>query len=177
MGLCRTRSSRWIPPWSRRFWAASRTRCLQRAAPGRSASSLKDHAGREVKHLGDGIMASFASIAQALDCAISIQKALASFNGATPRLRCICGSVSAQVNRFKTITICLERQCNWRPVCVPRLNRIKFWRPKTSSGTMRAIGRYWPSHSPRPQRSILALLCMSPRLVPRLRLQRSPPAF
>jgi class 3 adenylate cyclase len=41
---------------------------------------LKDHAGREVKHLGDGIMASFASIPQALDCAISIQKALASFN-------------------------------------------------------------------------------------------------
>jgi class 3 adenylate cyclase len=68
-----------IPPWSRRFWAASPGPvAFKEAAPGRSASSLKDHAGREVKH-GDG-MASFASIAQALDCATSIQKALAPFN-------------------------------------------------------------------------------------------------
>lgn len=43
-------------------------------------NALREHEGREVKHLGDGIMASFASIAQALDCAISIQKTLASFN-------------------------------------------------------------------------------------------------
>jgi class 3 adenylate cyclase len=43
-------------------------------------NALREYSGREVKHLGDGIMASFASIVQALDCAISIQKALASFN-------------------------------------------------------------------------------------------------
>ena len=43
-------------------------------------NALREHSGREVKHLGDGIMASFASIVQALDCAISIQKTLASFN-------------------------------------------------------------------------------------------------
>ncbi len=42
--------------------------------------ALREHAGREVKHLGDGIMASFASIDQCLECAIAIQRAFAGFN-------------------------------------------------------------------------------------------------
>ena len=32
--------------------------------------ALREYTGREVKHLGDGIMASFASIDQSLECAI-----------------------------------------------------------------------------------------------------------
>jgi class 3 adenylate cyclase len=43
-------------------------------------NALREHAGREVKHLGDGIMASFASIDQALECSIAIQRAFAAFN-------------------------------------------------------------------------------------------------
>src|SRR5687768_15088313 len=43
-------------------------------------NALRDHGGREVKHLGDGIMASFASIREAVDCAISIQRAFAAYN-------------------------------------------------------------------------------------------------
>ena len=39
--------------------------------------ALQEYTGREVKHLGDGIMASFASIDQSLECAIAIQKAFA----------------------------------------------------------------------------------------------------
>ena len=42
--------------------------------------ALREHTGREVKHLGDGIMASFASIDQSLECAISIQRAFAAYN-------------------------------------------------------------------------------------------------
>jgi class 3 adenylate cyclase len=42
--------------------------------------ALREHTGREVKHLGDGIMASFASIDQSLDCAIAIQRAFAAYN-------------------------------------------------------------------------------------------------
>jgi class 3 adenylate cyclase len=42
--------------------------------------ALRAHEGREVKHLGDGIMASFASIEQAVECAIAIQKAFAAYN-------------------------------------------------------------------------------------------------
>lgn len=43
-------------------------------------NALREHAGREIKHLGDGIMASFASIEHALEGAIAIQRAFASFN-------------------------------------------------------------------------------------------------
>jgi class 3 adenylate cyclase len=39
--------------------------------------ALKAHAGKEIKHTGDGIMASFASARGAVDCAIAIQRALA----------------------------------------------------------------------------------------------------
>lgn len=40
--------------------------------------------GREVKHTGDGIMASFASASRAIECAITIQRALAAHNEQTP---------------------------------------------------------------------------------------------
>jgi len=43
-------------------------------------NALRSHEGREVKHLGDGIMASFASIPQAIDCAIAIQKAFSDYS-------------------------------------------------------------------------------------------------
>lgn len=39
--------------------------------------ALKAHAGKEIKHTGDGIMASFASARGAVDCAVAIQRALA----------------------------------------------------------------------------------------------------
>jgi class 3 adenylate cyclase len=40
--------------------------------------------GREVKHTGDGIMASFVSAAGAVRCAIQIQRELAKHDGANP---------------------------------------------------------------------------------------------
>lgn len=43
-------------------------------------NSLKAHRGREVKHTGDGIMASFASVTDAVECAVAIQKAFAAYN-------------------------------------------------------------------------------------------------
>lgn len=39
-------------------------------------AALGEHNGREVKHTGDGIMASFASVVSAVECAIAIQSAL-----------------------------------------------------------------------------------------------------
>ncbi len=41
---------------------------------------LSDAGGREVKHTGDGIMASFASTAKAVDCAIAIQQGFERYN-------------------------------------------------------------------------------------------------
>jgi class 3 adenylate cyclase len=46
--------------------------------------ALKAQSGTEVKHTGDGIMASFASASRALECAIAIQRALAQHNESNP---------------------------------------------------------------------------------------------
>ena len=45
---------------------------------------LHVHGGREVKHTGDGIMASFASVARGVDCAIAIQQAFDEHNRNDP---------------------------------------------------------------------------------------------
>jgi class 3 adenylate cyclase len=42
--------------------------------------ALKAHGGSEIKHTGDGIMASFASASRALECAVDIQRTLAQHN-------------------------------------------------------------------------------------------------
>jgi class 3 adenylate cyclase len=46
--------------------------------------ALKAHSGSEIKHTGDGIMASFASASRALECAIAIQRALAQHSESNP---------------------------------------------------------------------------------------------
>ncbi len=46
--------------------------------------SLKTHDGSEIKHTGDGIMASFASPQRALESAITIQRAFANHNAGNP---------------------------------------------------------------------------------------------
>jgi class 3 adenylate cyclase len=47
-------------------------------------NSLNAHRGREVKHTGDGIMASFAEVPDAVECAIAIQKAFTAHNQKHP---------------------------------------------------------------------------------------------
>jgi class 3 adenylate cyclase len=42
---------------------------------------LKQHGGAEVKTMGDGFMASFASVTRAMDCAIALQRAFAAHEG------------------------------------------------------------------------------------------------
>jgi class 3 adenylate cyclase len=47
--------------------------------------ALKAHGGSEIKHTGDGIMASFPSASGALECAIAIQRAFEEYNAALLR--------------------------------------------------------------------------------------------
>ena len=47
-------------------------------------NALKDFDGREVKHTGDGLMASFISIKDAVRCAIAIQQAFMAYNESNP---------------------------------------------------------------------------------------------
>jgi len=42
--------------------------------------ALRQHGGTEIKHTGDGIMASFGSASGAIECAIAVQKAIAARN-------------------------------------------------------------------------------------------------
>ncbi len=46
--------------------------------------AIKTHDGNEVKHTGDGFMVSFCSVSRAVECAISIQRAVASYNNKEP---------------------------------------------------------------------------------------------
>ena len=47
-------------------------------------NALRDYRGNEVKHTGDGIMASFVSVSDGVECAIAIQKAFDVHNRANP---------------------------------------------------------------------------------------------
>jgi class 3 adenylate cyclase len=47
-------------------------------------NALRDFGGREVKHTGDGLMASFVTVSDAIQCAIAIQKAFAAYNESNP---------------------------------------------------------------------------------------------
>ena len=46
--------------------------------------ALKTHSGREIKHTGDGIMASLPSASLGVECAVAIQRALGQYNEANP---------------------------------------------------------------------------------------------
>ena len=43
-------------------------------------NALKAHEGREVKHTGDGIMASFTAASDAVECGVAIQRAFSEYN-------------------------------------------------------------------------------------------------
>lgn len=57
---------------------------LLRTHDGIVRDALASHAGREVKHTGDGFMAVFRSAAAAVECAIAVQRALAAHNQTHP---------------------------------------------------------------------------------------------
>ncbi|HXZ62316.1 MAG TPA: nickel-binding protein [Acidimicrobiales bacterium] len=48
-------------------------------------TAMRGRAGREVKHTGDGIMASFASVSSAVETAVDIQRCLRTRNATAPR--------------------------------------------------------------------------------------------
>lgn len=50
-------------------------------------AALASHGGREIKHTGDGIMASFVSAAAAIRCGIQVQKELQAYSASHPDLR------------------------------------------------------------------------------------------
>ena len=99
-------------------------------------NALRGHTGREVKHLGDGIMASFASIDNALQCAIAIQRAFATYNvqNSLEPLRLRIGlSVGEPVEEDG---IYLGGRCNWLPDSARTRNPIRSSQLKKWSRTL-----------------------------------------
>jgi adenylate cyclase len=47
-------------------------------------NALREYRGNEVKHTGDGIMASFVSLEDSVECAMAVQKAFADHNQRRP---------------------------------------------------------------------------------------------
>src|SRR6266542_7126339 len=83
--------------------------------------------GREVKHTGDGIMASFVSAAGAVRCAIQIQRELDKHAQANPErpLKVRVGAAAGEPS--SNITISLDRQSNWRAGYASVLLPSKSW--------------------------------------------------
>jgi adenylate cyclase len=46
---------------------------------------LRTSGGREIKHTGDGVMASFAAVSDAVTCAVSVQEAVVEHNRQSPK--------------------------------------------------------------------------------------------
>ena len=59
--------------------------------------TLKQHGGAEVKTMGDGFMASFGSVTNALDCAIALQRAFAAHTARTQERRDAPSDLSASM--------------------------------------------------------------------------------
>jgi class 3 adenylate cyclase/pimeloyl-ACP methyl ester carboxylesterase len=74
--------------------------------------ALRTQAGSEIKHTGDGIMASFASARGAVDCAIAIQRTLAEGDGVRVRIGMNAGEpVAEESDLFGTSVQLAARVC------------------------------------------------------------------
>jgi class 3 adenylate cyclase len=69
---------------------------LQRAHDRIVRDALRSAGGKEVKHTGDGIMATFASPSAAIGCAVAIQRALADRDDIAVRIGLAAGEVVAE---------------------------------------------------------------------------------
>lgn len=66
--------------------------------------ALREFGGREVKHTGDGILASFTYVSRAVDCAVAIQKSFRAAEGDGPGSRVRIGmSAGEPVDRHEDI--------------------------------------------------------------------------
>ncbi len=75
--------------------------------------ALKAHTGKEIKHTGDGIMASFGSARGAVDCAIAIQRALAAGDSVRVRIGLNAGEpVAEEQDLYGTSVQMAARVCS-----------------------------------------------------------------
>ena len=61
-------------------------------------TALSETGGREIKHTGDGLMASFGSVARAVECAIKVQQELTAENAVRLRIGISAGEPVEESN-------------------------------------------------------------------------------
>ena len=89
-------------------------------------NALRDHRGREVKHTGDGIMASFDSVLDVVECAIIIQNAFAAHNQAEHDAAMHLRIGISAGEPIENTTTCLAGPSNWRRAFVACGTRLDF---------------------------------------------------
>jgi hypothetical protein len=87
--------------------------------------SLSLHAGREVKHTGDGIMAAFDEVANAVHAAADIQHRFYRYNTEA----CGCASAFTPANRSPSTTTSSAPLSRWRFACATKPRPAGFWSP------------------------------------------------
>jgi len=103
--------------------------------------ALSASGGREVKHTGDGIMASFVSVASAVRCAIQIQRELEKHTQANPpRVRSKSELAPQPANPWSNTTISLDRRFNSLRVSALMRSRNKSWSRTQSPNCASAKG-------------------------------------
>jgi class 3 adenylate cyclase/pimeloyl-ACP methyl ester carboxylesterase len=88
---------------------------LRRAHDTIVREALKGCSGTETKHTGDGIMASFPSASRAIECAVSVQRAIAERGDATLRVRIGLNAgepVAEEADLFGTAVNLARRICD-----------------------------------------------------------------
>ncbi len=93
---------------------------------------LTAYRGRAVKHTGDGIMAAFDDVANAVKAAAEIQRQFSAYNSTLPKVS-TCGSASTPASRWPIMTICSARQCSSLPDCAARPRRMELSSPRSSA--------------------------------------------
>ena len=64
--------------------------------------TLRDHCGRIVKVMGDGMLAAFPSVVDAVEAAVETQQALAEYNASLPEMKRSRGRLPSRVPRSST---------------------------------------------------------------------------
>jgi class 3 adenylate cyclase len=89
-------------------------------------NALGAHQGSEIKHRGDGIMASFASVPDAVECAIAIQKAFAAYNQEHPETSLYLRIGLSAGEPIEEHGDLFGQAVNWRRAFVPKPSPAVF---------------------------------------------------
>ena len=102
--------------------------------------ALALHSGREVKHTGDGIMAAFDDVANAVRAGADIQRRFYGYNPKRPKA-CGCASVSTPASRSPSTTTSSASRSRWHFACAAKRRLTASWFPDSSANCQARTSR------------------------------------